>query len=159
MSETDQGLNAQKELERAISKTWEEFSNHYNEVRAKQGLLWNRVNSIDILNTFLALHGKLASRFHSGYLQLEKIRVQEAMVRYQNGQPQLAEEIPPDLAGLPESRKHAICWKLVLACYCEIHGRLKVELRAWNQDDYRQFESIISNLLQRTLVRKISTSN
>ncbi|HVN82425.1 MAG TPA: hypothetical protein VMW38_25795 [Terriglobia bacterium] len=159
MSNENQSRTPGGTLEEAMASAWEQLSNHYNEVRAKQGLLWNRVNSIDILNTFLALHGKLASKFNSEYAQLEKIRVQDAMVRYQNGQPQLAEEIPTDLAELPESQNHAICWEQVLASYCDIHGRLKVELRAWNQDDYRQFESIISNLLQRTLIRKISTSN
>jgi hypothetical protein len=147
MSNMNQGVTPEGKLEEAMASAWEEFSNHYNEVRAKQGFLWNRVNSIDILNTFLSLHGKLASKFYSEYVQLEKIRVQEAVVRYQNGQPQLVEEIPADVVGLPESQKHAICWKQVLASYCDVHGRLKVELRAWNQDDYRQFESTISNLV------------
>jgi hypothetical protein len=159
MSNRNQSMTPEGTLEEAMASAWGEFSNHYNEVRAKQGFLWNRVNSIDMLNTFLSIHGKLASRFYSGYVQLEKKRVQEAVVRYQNSQPPLVEEIPTDLAGLPESQKHATCWKRVLASYCDIHGRLKVELRAWNQDDYGQFESVISNLLQSTLGLKISSSN
>ena len=157
MSKMDQGLTPKENLEEAMADAWEEFSSHYSEVRARQGLLWNRVNSIDILNTFLSLHGKLASKFLSAYVQLEKTRVQEAMISYQNGQPQLVEEVPSDLAGLPESQKHAICWKYVLACYCDIHGRLKVDLRTWNQDDYRQFESTISALIQNTINVKVSS--
>ena len=159
MSELDQGRTAEENLEEAMASAWGELSKHHNEVRAKQGLLWNRINSIDLLNTFLSLHGKLVSRFYSTYDQLEKVRVQEAMARYQNNQPQLVEEVPPELAGSPESRKNAYCWKRILSSYCEIHGRLKVELRAWNQDDYKQFETTISDLIQSTSIKKISASN
>ena len=160
MSKKDQGMTPTGNLEEAMAEAWEELSSHYHEVRAKQGYLWNRVNSIDILNTFLSLHGKLVSTFHSKYAQLEKAQVQEAVVRYQNGHTQLAEEIAADMAGLPHSQeKNAICWKHILASYCDIHGRLMVELRSWNQDDYRQFEAAMSKLAQGASRAKSSSSN
>ena len=134
-------------LEEVMADAWKEFSSHCVAVREKQGLLWNRTNSLDLLNMFLSIHDRLTRSLSGEYCNLERRQVEEALDCFKNGQFVVAEKVPVDLGTFPDSQRSAFCWKHILASYCRIHGRLKVELRGWNQDDHREFESTIWNLL------------
>jgi hypothetical protein len=159
MTQDNKDTSAIERLDEAMASAWRELSNQYRKAREMQRLLWNRTNSLNILNSFLVLHGKLTQNHYGKYAHIEKAQVAEAAARFQNGQPLLSGEFPSNVSASPEPQRDGACWKLVLAGYCCIHGRLKVELRSWNEDDYREFESTIASLIQYATVPDPSSRN
>ncbi len=146
MSQDRNSVACSVSLDLAMADAWLTLSAHFRTAREKQGMLWNRTNSLDILNSFLDQHGRLMESFGDDYYRLERSMVADVAKRY-------AERLPFDLipeqeiqtarSGIP---KNLACWKVILATYCWIHGRLKIVLRAWDQADYNEFESAIDRL-------------
>jgi hypothetical protein len=131
-----------------MAESWLKLSSHYRTARERQGMLWNRTNSLDILNFFIDQHGRLIESFGYDYLQLERSMVTQAAKQYEARLP--FDPLPEHEIQIANSdtQRNLACWRVALATYCRIHGRLKVELRAWNQSDYDEFESTIHRLCE-----------
>lgn len=142
----------ERTLEEAMANAWRDLASHCTAVRDKQGLLWNRTNSLDILNMFLRIQERLTKSLPGEYAQLERNQVAEAASRFRSDQPAALENEALDLKAFSDPQRSAACWKQVLGSYCRIHGRLRVELQAWNEAEYKEFESTIWNLLKQPRV-------
>jgi hypothetical protein len=135
-------------LDQAMAENWENLSKHYQNARERQGLLWNQTNSLDILNCFIDQDIKLIDLFGDDYYQLGKGMVEESAKRFKTGLSLSSFSEQEILNSSSAMQKNAACWREMMACYSRIHGRLRVELRAWNQGDYAEFESAINRMSQ-----------
>ncbi len=129
----------------ALADAWSQFVSQYDCLRAQAEGGWNKTQFIGVLNCFFVHHRELSERFPHDYGKWEQPLVERAHENAKEGRP-----IPParetEFSGADEMGNNAACWKELLNTYCRIHGSLKVEWRAWNDNEYREFLATIEKL-------------
>lgn len=129
----------------ALAEAWSQFLSQYDSLRALAEEGWSKTRFIGVLNSFVVRHRKLSEQYPHDYGKWEGPLVESAYLNAKEGRP-----IPPgretDFLGGDEVENKAACWKELLNTYCQIHGSLKVEWRAWNDIEYREFLATIDKL-------------
>jgi hypothetical protein len=129
----------------ALADAWSQLVSQYDCLRAQAEGAWNKTQFIGVLNCFFVHHRELSERFPRDYGKWEQPLVERAYENAKEGRPILpAREMK--FSGADEMGNKAACWKELLNTYCRIHGSLKVEWRAWNDNEYREFLATIENL-------------
>jgi hypothetical protein len=137
-----------EEINRRLADAWIRLVEHYEEIRAKNLDSWNKTNHLVLLDFFLDRHSELQRTLPREYGRLEGAMVEAAMAKAKEGESKLKEpqRVELDLSMLNKTQQQAACWRELLATYCRIHGRLKVEWIAWADRDYREFVETVSRL-------------
>jgi hypothetical protein len=129
----------------ALADAWSQLLSQYDSLRLQAEGGWNKTQFLGVLNCFIIHHRELSERFPHDYGKWELPLVERAHVIAKEGRP-----IPPvrgtDFLGADEMGNKTACWKELLNTYCRIHGSLKVEWRAWKDNEYQEFLATIEKL-------------
>ena len=129
----------------ALAEAWSQFLIQYDSLRPHAEGEWNKTQFIGVLNCFFVHHRALSERFPHDYGKWEQPLVDRAYLNAKEGRTILPIK-EMDFSGVDELESKAACWKELLNTYCRIHGSLKVEWRAWNDNEYREFLATIEKL-------------
>lgn len=136
------------EINRLLADAWTRLVEHYSEAQAKNQGVWNKTSHLGLLNFFLDRHNELRETLPKEYQKLENAMVEAAVARAREGQFAQPAPVELDLSMLEEVEKKAACWREILATYCRIHGRLKVEWMPWGEKDYQEFLGTVAKLYE-----------
>lgn len=138
-------ISTPNEINLSLEDAWSQLLSQYDFLRAQAEGGWNKTHFLGVLNCFFVQHRELSERFPHDYGKWEEPLVETAFANAKEGRP-----TPPsretDFSGLDGMGDKAACWKELLNTYCRIHGFLKVEWRAWNDNEYREFLATIDKL-------------
>ena len=117
----------------------------YDTLRAQAVGGWNKTHFLGVLNYFLVHHREMSERFPEDYGKFEKSLVEAAYAGVKQGRP-LLPTMERDFSKLDATERKAACWKELMDSYCRVHGTLRVERRAWSDNEYRDFLATIEKL-------------
>jgi hypothetical protein len=134
------------EINLRLADAWTSLVENYQETNAKNGGFWNKTNHLGLLNLFLERHNALRRTLPREYQRLEEAMVDAAVAKAKDGHLGAPMPVELDLSMLSEVEKQAACWRELVATYCRIHGRLKVDWVAWSEKDYRELVDTVGRL-------------
>ncbi|MEW5976605.1 MAG: hypothetical protein AB1898_12455 [Acidobacteriota bacterium] len=133
------------DLRQALGEAWRRLEQHYRTLINANGALTNRYHHLDLQNFFLDLNYQLRDQFQT-YRKWEIYLVDEGVKEIKGEPLDSSNPISSEVSAAGESDGDIARWKEILSVYCRIHARMRLELRVWNDADFKEYEDALSRL-------------